>query len=614
MKSISALFFVFVCSMGISFGQFSLDRVEPPFWWTGMQNTHLQIMFYGENIAELSPIIRYDGIEVLETVLVENPNYLFLILDIHPDTKAGSFAIEFSKDDMMQLYYSYTLNARSENSGERQGFNNSDAIYLITPDRFVNGDPGNDYMPEIGDTLDRSDPQARHGGDIQGVINSLQYLSDMGFTSIWLNPVLENKMPRTSYHGYAVTDFYKVDPRFGSNEDYQILGQACQKNGFKLIMDMVMNHCGSEHWWMKDLPSNDWIHYGGNYVQTNHRRSVIHDPYAPESDKELFSNGWFVKSMPDMNQQNPLLAEYLIQNSIWWIEYAHLQGIRHDTHSYPDKNFMADWSCAIMDEYPNFNLVGEEWSPNPNYVAYYQRGSNNQDGYNSCMPSMMDFPTQISLVPGFTEPENWNSGFIKIYENLANDFIYPDPYNLVIFPDNHDMSRFYTQVNEDYNAFKMGIAYILTLRGIPQIFYGTEILMSNPGTDAHGIIRSDFPGGWENDVKNAFTGAGLTDQELEAQLLFKSLLNWRKEKACLHDGKLVHYSPKDGIYVFFRFNDEEMVMLVFNKNEEEYTVDKARFQEVIKNRKEAVSVLDGNSSPIEKAVVPAGSVGIFEIN
>lgn len=614
MKRKFFFFLLIIFSSLISFGQYKIERIEPPFWWTGMQNQQLQILVYGEKIAELTPHLNYNGIELKETTLVENPNYLFLMLDISPETKPGSFSIEFKKDGLMESYITYRLNSRDNGSSERQGFTNADVMYLITPDRFVNGDPKNDYLPEMGDTLDRSEPYARHGGDIRGVIDRLGYISEMGFTAVWLNPVLENKMPHASYHGYATTDYYQVDARFGSNEDYRLLGEACQKNNIKLIMDMIMNHCGLEHWWMKDLPSDDWINFGGEFVRTNHRRSVVHDPYAPEGDKKLFSDGWFVKAMPDLNQRNPLMAQYLIQNSIWWIEYAHLQGIRHDTHSYPDKDFMADWSCAIMAEYPKLNIVGEEWSPNQNFVAYYQRGNNNEDGYQSCMPSMMDFPMQISLAPGLSEQENWNSGFIKLYENLANDFIYPDPYNLVIFPDNHDMSRFYTQVDEDYDVFKMGIAYILTMRGIPQIYYGTEILMSNPGTDSHGVIRSDFPGGWKGDPTNAFTGEGLTEQQLEAQDFMKTLLNWRQDKTCLHTGKLIHYSPKDGVYAYFRYNENEMVMVVFNKNESEYQVDKSRFEEVIGKRKEAISIFNQLSSPIGQAIVPPKSVGIFEIH
>ena len=397
-----------------------------------------------------------------------------------------------------KLSHRFTLLAREKGSADRQGFTNDDVMYLITPDRFANGNPHNDTIKGLKEKADRSNPEGRHGGDLQGVADHLDYIADMGFTALWLNPVQENDMARTSYHGYAVTDFYKVDPRLGSNEEFKDLSKAAKEKGIKMIMDMIMNHCGSEHWWMKDLPSTDWINYGGKFVGTNHIHSTVQDPYASQADKKLFTEGWFVKQMPDMNQRNPLLAQYLIQNTIWWIEFAGLDGIRMDTYPYPDKDFMTHWSCSVMDEYPKFSIVGEEGSLNPAIVAYWQAGNNNRDGYTSCLGSLMDFPMQDALVKGLNGSEKeWNHGLIKMYEMLANDFIYPDPYNLVIFADNHDQSRFFTQINEDFDLFKMGIAYILTMRGIPQIFYGTEILMKNPDGKVDAVIRSDFPGGWK---------------------------------------------------------------------------------------------------------------------
>jgi glycosidase len=614
MKKLFFLFVLVITHFFYANAKYTIDRLEPPFWWPGMKNTKLQLLVYGPNISDLKPVISYPGVTVDEVILVQNPNYLFINLTLHEEAKPGSFSIDFKNQTKTEASYIYTLYERSLGSSEREGFNNSDVIYLITPDRFANGNPDNDVVVGYGDILDRSDPQARHGGDLKGVSDKLDYIEDMGFTSIWLNPVLENRMPRTSYHGYATTDFYKVDPRYGSNEEYKALGAACQERGIKLIMDMIMNHCGSEHWWMKDLPTDDWINFGGEYVMTNHRRTTIQDPYAPSSEKELFSDGWFVSAMPDMNQNNPLMAKYLIQNSIWWIEYAHLQGVRHDTHSYPDKEFMADWSCAIMEEFPNFNIVGEEWSPNPALVAYWQKGKVNPDGYTSCMPSMMDFPTQMNLVAGLNEPENWNSGFIKMYENLANDFLYADPYNLVIFPDNHDMSRFYTQMNEDFELFQMGIAYILTMRGIPQIYYGTEILMSHPGTDAHGVIRSDFPGGWEGDPVNGFNNTGLSDKQLEAKSFLLRLLNWRKTKDCLHHGNLVHYAPENDCYVYFRFDEKDIVMVILNKNQETVNLDKERYSEVIEDKTHGTDVISGRKFNLTDLNIPARSSLILELN
>ena len=609
---VTFLISVFIYLIGYS--DYNIERLEPPFWWTGMENTELQLMVYGQDISDLDPRFTYPGVWLKRVVSVQNPNYLFITLEISEDALPGTLKIDFFRNGKSVISHSYTLYEREERSAQRQGFNTSDVIYLITPDRFANGDASNDKIIGYADTLDRSDPQARHGGDIQGIIDRFDYMNEMGFTAIWLNPVLENAMPRTSYHGYATTDFYKIDPRFGTNELYRELGKLCKEKDIKLVMDMIMNHCGSEHWWMKDLPSGDWIHFGGDFVVTNHRRTTVQDPYAAPSEKKLFEEGWFVSAMPDMNQDNPLLAQYLIQNSIWWIEYAHLQGVRHDTHSYPDKEFMSEWSCAIMQEYPDFNIVGEEWSPNPALVAYWQKGKDNPDEYTSCMPSMMDFPTQMTLVESLNDPEAWNKGFIRLYENLANDFLYADPYNLVIFADNHDMSRFYTQVNEDYGLFKMGMAYILTMRGIPQIYYGTENLMSNPGSDAHGVIRSDFPGGWQGDEVNAFTGEGLSELQQEALDYLKTILNWRKTKECIHSGDLIHYNPLNGVYVYFRFNNDEKVMVVMNKNENSAKPDMKRFLELPLDQTNCLDVISGKEYFIDNLEVPARSVLILELN
>ncbi|MCD4734896.1 MAG: glycoside hydrolase family 13 protein [Bacteroidales bacterium] len=615
MRKLIVVCFVFL-QVIYGYSNYSIDRVEPPFWWTGMENSELQILVYGENIADLKLQFEYPGVALEKVVYVQNPNYVFIYVDINSETEAGEFEMLFTNiKGKLKASYTYELLNREDGSAIREGFNNTDVMYLITPDRFANGDIQNDNVEGYVDTLNRKDPDGRHGGDFQGLMDNLDYIEDMGYTAIWLNPVLENNMTRTSYHGYATTDYYKVDPRYGTNEEYKELGSACKQQNIKLIMDMVMNHCGLYHWWMADMPTADWINYGGEYVRTNHRRSTVQDPYVAPSERDLFHDGWFVSAMPDLNQKNPLLAKYLIQNSIWWIEYAHLQGIRHDTHSYPDKDFMSDWSCAILDEYPHFNIVGEEWSPNPAIVSYWQQGKINPDGYTSCMPGMMDFPTQINLIAGLNESETEHGkGFIRMYEMLANDFLYADPYNLVIFPDNHDMSRFITQINGDYGLFMLGISYILTMRGIPQIFYGTEILMSNPGTDAHGVIRSDFPGGWEGDEVNGFTGHGLTVQQSEAKDFMLNLLNWRKTKSCIHYGNLVHYEPKNGVYVYFRYDDVDKVMVILNKNENEVVVEKKRFVEIIDSESKGKDIISGRLIYLDDIKVPGRSPMILELD
>lgn len=613
MKKLALQFILLFLSCTV-FSQYAITRIEPPFWWAGMKNSQLEIMVYGPGISELTPVIKHKKINLIETTRVTNPDYLFLLFETAKDLQPCSFGIMFQKDGVTMAEHTYEFLPREEGSASRQGFGNSDVICLITPDRFANGDPGNDNVPGYAEQADRTNKEGRHGGDLKGIASHLDYIEDMGFTAVWLNPVLENNMPRTSYHGYAITDYYKVDPRYGTNEEYRQLSLQMKQRGIALIMDMVANHCGLEHWWMKDLPSADWINCGGEFTGTNHRRSTVQDPHASQTDKVLFPDGWFVKSMPDLNQKNPQMARYLIQNSIWWIEYAGLSGIRQDTYSYPDKDFMARWSCEIMNEYPAFSIVGEEWTENQAIVAYWQKGKANPDGYFSCLGSLMDFPLQMALVQGLTDGEvYYKDGLIKMYETLANDFIYADPDRLVVFPDNHDMHRFFTQVKEDLDLYKMGLAYILTIRGIPQIYYGTEVLMTSPGEKDDGVIRSDFPGGWEKDTVNTFTEAGLTQQQIEAKHFLQKLLAWRKTKSCLHNGKLVHFSPEKGTYVYFRFNEKEKVMVAFNKNSAEITLDGTRFKELTGGSGQGKDVITGREFDLNQITIPARSVIILEI-
>ena len=356
-------------------------------------------------------------------------------------------------------------------------------------------------------------------------------------------------------------------------------------------MDMIANHCGHHHWWMQDLPFSDWINYQEHPEITNHRRTVNQDPHAAPGDRERFASGWFVTQMPDLNQRNPFMANYIIQNSIWWVEYAHLSGIRQDTYSYPDKNFMADWTCRILNEYPNFNIVGEEWIGNPSIVSYWQRGKINMDGYTSCLPSLMDFPVTMALHQALNEKEGFSTGWVRLYDVLANDFVYPDPGNLTIFPDNHDMSRILTQVGEDVAKDKLALAFILTTRGIPQIYYGTEVLMSNPGTDSHGVIRSDFPGGWSADRINAFTGKGLSEAQRDMLHFLKTILQWRQHSNAVQRGQLMHFAPEQGIYVYFRYQENDQVMVILNKNEKPVQLDMDRFEERLQGRRSGWNVL-----------------------
>ncbi len=569
-----------------------LERVEPMFWWAGMKSPELQLMVHGENISATNVTINYPGVNLVSVIKVKNPNYLFIDLQLAENVLPGKFNIEFSSGNKTVAAYSFELKAREKGSSNRNGFNTSDVIYLVTPDRFVNGNPGNDWVEGMKEKPNRSDKDGRHGGDICGIINSLDYLQKMGFTAVWLNPVLENNMTQVSYHGYSTTDFYKVDPRFGTNEEYRQLNDELDKRGMKLIMDMIFNHCGSEHWWMDDMPMPGWINHYPGYKITSHRRTVNQDPHASEADKIAMTDGWFVPTMPDLNQRNQFMANYLIQNSIWWIEYAGLEGIRQDTWPYPDKNMMADWTKRLLEEYPHFNIVGEEWSMNPAIVSYWQKGKINSDGYECYLPSLMDFPLQSAVSNGLRNKESWDRGLIEIYESLANDFLYANADNLVIFPDNHDMSRFFEQVGADINLHKMGLAFFLTIRGIPQIYYGTEILMRHEGGE-HGNIRADFPGGWHGDRINAISGEGLTAGQHEMQNYMAKIQNWRKNKTVIHTGKMMHFVPEDGIYAYFRYNGMETVMVVLNKNDEEKTLSTGRFSEIIRNCKTGKEIITG---------------------
>ena len=592
---------------------YCIDHLEPPFWWAGMAENKLQLMVHGKNISDLEPEFSHPGIEINQVHRLSNPNYLFIDLFLSEEAIPGEFEIIFNKEGQPKTKYNYTLLKREPDSADRQGFSQADVIYLITPDRYANGDPGNDSSSQLKEKQNSLKKDGRHGGDIQGIIDHLDYISDMGFTQIWLNPVLENDQHTYSYHGYSTTDYYNIDARFGNNELYKVLSKEAKKRGIGLVMDLILNHIGSEHWWMKDLPTIDWINNDGKFVRSNHIHESVHDPHLTESQRDLFTSGWFVETMPDLNQNYTFLANYLIQNSIWWIEYADLSGFRIDTYPYIDKNFLSIWSKRIATEYPRFNFVGEEWSSNPTMVSYWQKGSNRYDDYDSYIPSMMDFPLQEALVNGLLGNEDWNSGIVDIFRVISNDFQYGDPYNLVVFAGNHDMKRIYSQLNEQMDLYKMAMTIINTVRGIPQIYYGTEIAMSSTGD--HGALRKDFPGGWPGDKVNAFTGRSLNKKELEAQNFIRKLLNWRKENIAITMGNMIHYPVENGIYVYFRSYNEALVMVIINNNKRSKTIDPDRFNEVIAEKKQGISILDNKVYDLTTKInLPGKGALILEIN
>ena len=586
-----------------------LERVEPLFWWTGMEVQELQIMVYGENISECRPSIDYPGVTLKKSISVDSPNYLFIYLNISPEAEAGTFPITFSRRVGRKVKeivsYDYTLRERRPGSKEREGYLPSDAIYLITPDRFANGNPDNDNVEGMVDKAKRGDLEAgRQGGDLKGISDHLGYIKDMGFTAVWLNPLLENAMAQYSYHGYSTTDFYSVDPRFGTNEEYRALSEAASKQGIKMIMDVIVNHIGTGHWWMKDLPTKDWINevIPGEYVGTNHVRTTLRDPYVSEYDKKRFTDGWFVPDMPDMNQRNPLLADYLKQNAVWWIEYLDLSGIRMDTYPYSDMHFMAQWTERLCREYPNFKVVGEEWTTNPAILATWQKGKVNADGYKSYLSGLLDFPLQNAVTQSLTKPDVWEAGLPELYVAISNDFQYPAPFDHIIFPDNHDMDRIFTQLKGDYNLYRNAIAFFATMRGTPQFYYGTEILMSNSIPGNHGSIRECFPGGWAGDKVNAFTGEGLSDQAKEAQSFMRKLLNWRKGSKAIAEGKLKQFYPSESVFVYFRYTDDELVMVLLNKNDKAISLATDRFAEILDKGRTGTNVLTGEAITIGDSI------------
>ncbi|WP_343221749.1 glycoside hydrolase family 13 protein [Pseudoalteromonas sp. MMG022] len=589
--SLTILYLLFATCCLMRHEAINAYQVEPQNWWVGMQHPALQIMVRQVSVANAKVSLRsYEGVKLVGVERGDSDNYAFINLHIDEHAQAGELIFDIISQHTSDVLR-YPLHSRQPQSAARQGFSSKDIIYLINPDRFANGNPDNDSVAGMLEGPQPDFKGGRHGGDLQGIIDRLDYIKDMGFTQLWLTPVRENNMSEYSYHGYALTDFYKIDPRMGSNEQYRILTQAAASRGIGVIMDMVLNHSGLNHWWVKDKPTADWLNFAGEFSGTSHARQTIQDPHASEFDKKQFNDGWFVPTMPDLNQRQPLLATYLIQNAIWWVEYANLSGIRVDTYSYSDKSFLAKWTERLMNEYPNFNIVGEEWSTNPAIASYWQRGKVNQDGYTSELVSVMDFSLQASLVKALNEEESWNTGWIRVYQSIANDFLYPDTDNLLTFLDNHDMSRIFTELGKDLDKTKLAMTLLLTTRGIPQVYYGTEVLLDNTGSNDHGDIRIDFPGGFQGHKHDAVSGKGLSKAQKTMQSYVRHLVQLRKKYTALSDGELIHFSPYDGVYSYVRRAKSHSIMVLLNKSQTPVTVSTARYQEVLQGVKTARDLL-----------------------
>ncbi|WP_255493224.1 glycoside hydrolase family 13 protein [Flavobacterium sp. SOK18b] len=592
-----------------------IDKMEPPFWYAGMKNTELQILFYGKDIYQYQVSVS-NGIKISSVQKTENPNYLFVTIDTKK-VPASNFLFTFKSKNKETFTQKYSLKQRRENSAQRKSFDSSDMMYLLMPDRFANGNANNDSENSTQEKYNRDLPGGRHGGDIEGIIKNLDYISSLGATTIWSTPLCEDNDAKHSYHTYGQSDVYKIDPRYGTNADYARLASEMHKRDMKLVMDYVTNHWGIEHWMIKDLPTKDWINQFEKYTQTNHKRTVIHDINAAEIDKKVAIDGWFVPSMPDLNLKNPLTLNYLIQNAIWWIESADLDGFRVDTYNYSDPAGIATWTKSITDEYPNFNIVGEVWMQSQAQMAYWQKDSKIaaiQD-YNSNLPSVMDFTLYEGTAKAFNEDDaGWDKGVMRFYDNFSNDFLYPKPNNILIFAENHDTNRINETFGKDIRKYKMAMTILATVRGIPQLYYGSEIGMAGNKDKGDADIRQDFPGGWNGDTNNAFTNSGRTAEQKQYFDFTSKLFNWRKTQTAIHTGKMTHYIPENNVYVYFRYNNDETVMVLMNNSTETKTIKTDRFKENIKNFKSGKDVISERTFDVNNEIkIEAKSVLILEL-
>jgi glycosidase len=587
--------FIYVC---ILFTTFSLKaqtpRVEPAFWWSGMVETELQLMVSGDKIADYTPSVTTENISIKEVVTLPNRNYLLIYLDL-TGAAPETFDLVFTSGKK-KISVPYELKERNPERMAMESFGPADVLYLIMPDRFANGDPSNDQIPmRTSYQVDRNDPNARHGGDLKGISDRLDYLSELGVTAIWLNPVLENDMEGGSYHGYATTDYYRVDPRFGSNEEYAQLIEDAHGKGMKVVMDMIFNHCGSDHPWLTEVPSPDWFNNLEEYVQTSHMKEMYFDPYASEYDKRRMVDGWFVPTMPDLNQRNRHMAKYLIQNSIWWIEYSGVDGIRQDTYPYADYDMMVDWIEAVEKEYPNYNIVGEAWLNNPIGTSFWQKDSP-LNPRNTRLKTVMDFRFMgLSHSAFFEETTEWNGGLHGIYDHMTYDFIYPDICNVLRFLDNHDTDRFLKEYPSDLSGWKQAVTFLLTMPGTPQLYYGTELLMHGKKSRSDGDIRRDVPGGWHGDRVDQFTREGRDAIQNEAFDFLSKLLHWRQGNEVIARGGMKHYVLQKGVYVYERFLGDKKVLVFMNGTSNEVTINLDRYAESIQGWSSTKDFLTGKT-------------------
>lgn len=581
-----------------------VDRIDPANWFVGMKNTSLQLMVYGENIRQADVTTDYDGVKIDSIVRLDSPNYLLVYLNLE-GVKPGEMTLNFKNGKAVKKV-KYELKAREKRGEERMGFTNADVLYMLMPDRFADGNPDNNDIKGMNPyKTDRSQPSLRHGGDLEGIRRHLDYFKELGVTALWFTPVLENNSPGGSYHGYATTDYYRVDPRFGTNDEYRRLTDEAHAKGLKIVMDMIFNHCGFEHPWIKDMPSKDWLNtpewlydrkdktkaeVNRKYMQTTYKLTPTVDPYASAIDLKETVDGWFVPSMPDLNQRNPHVIRYLIQNSIWWIETVGIDGIRMDTYPYADADAMALWMKTIDEEYPNFNVVGETWVSDPPYTAAWQKDSKISQR-NSYLKTVMDFSFHAKINQAkYENTDGSGNGMNRIYENFVYDYLYPNPSSVMAFVENHDTDRFLGN-GRDTTALKQAMAILLTVKRIPQLYYGTEILMNGTKEKTDGYVRKDFPGGFPDDDHNAFTAGGRTPEENAMFTWLSRLLHWRQGNDVITKGSQTQFIPYNGVYVIARRYNGKNVMTVVNGTGRTTVFAVRRYAEVIGHNTEAKDVL-----------------------
>jgi len=596
----------------------NVTRIDPTNWFAEMQDPTLQLMVYGKDIKFADVTTDYPNVKIDSLVRLDSPNYLLVYLNLK-GAKPGEVTLTFSNKNGKKTTKKFQLKAREMAGADRKGFNISDVLYMLMPDRFANGNPKNDVIKGMEDQLcNRNEPSLRHGGDLEGLRQHLDYFTDLGVTALWLTPVLENDRPadggkHSTYHGYATTDYYRVDPRFGTNEEYKALVDECHKKGLKVVMDMIFNHCGDYHPWakhtridengktIKDYPSKDWFNSPNYGLQTSYKLTPVLDPYASKVDMKETVDGWFVPSMPDLNQRNPHVIKYLIQNSIWWIETVGIDGIRMDTYPYADRQAMADWMKVLNKEYPNFNTVGETWVTEPAYTAAWQKDSKLSD-INSNLKTVMDFAFFDRLSQAKNEEtDDWWKGWNRIYNSLCYDYLYTDPSSVMAFIENHDTDR-YLGNGKDSTALKQAYALLLTMKRIPQLYYGTEILMNGTKTETDGNVRQDFPGGFPGDKVNKFTREGRTKAENAMFDWTSRLLHWRQNNDVIINGTQTQFIPQHGVYVLARQHNGKTVLTILNGKKADNQVDVARYAEVIGSHTTATDVLTGATVDLTKNI------------